>query len=92
MAKKNLSSLTVRAHPALYRSYIALESALQSGSDAELVDALNLYIALAIQQSFLVATAMMLRDSLSRYILQQEAKLRKQADSTTTPKEPRNEN
>jgi hypothetical protein len=86
--KRPLSTSNLKAHPAMYRAYTALETALHSGSDSDLVRALNIYIDLADKQGFLVSTAMLLRDSLSRAIIAQErGTLPVQQTSETTEEE-----
>ena len=83
--KRALSAAAVAANPALYRAYRTLELALHSGSDHDLVRALNIYIDTAQKQHFLVDTATILRNALSIKITAEEKELSKRARDTATP-------
>jgi hypothetical protein len=84
MKPRPLSSETVAAHPQLYRAYRALELALHSGSDSDLVKSLNVYIDTAHKQGFLTDTATVLRNNLSQRLIAEERRLSRQSRESTT--------
>lgn len=63
-----MSYAKIKSNPALLRAYNSLNVALISGSDRDLVHALNIYIDLCQKQGMLVETAKILRDNLQQVI------------------------